>query len=107
MGLQHFHDNDAGGSQHGDVRGGLTAWGAELIERLEERGWVVDLAHSSVDVIRDVLKMATKCEKKSLRYESSHLSSFCALNQISAVPSAAAQALAVAGRTCDERVREK
>lgn len=61
MGLHHFHDNDAGGSRHGHDRGGLSEWGVALVEQLEERGWVVDLAHSSQEVIRDVLKMATKC----------------------------------------------
>lgn len=69
MGLHHFHDNDAGGSRHGDARSGLTVWGAALVEQLEERGWVVDLAHSSAAVIRDVLKMATKCVACARRRE--------------------------------------
>ena len=60
MGLHHFADNAAGGSQHGAERGGLTPWGAALIARCEAAGVAVDLAHSSAAVVADALRVATK-----------------------------------------------
>ncbi len=58
VGLQHFFDNDAGGSAHGLVAGGLTGFGRELVRRLEARRMLVDVAHSSPAVVDDVLAMA-------------------------------------------------
>lgn len=55
MGLQHFADNAAGGSAHGTHRGGLTPWGRQLLGSLASKGWVVDLAHSSREVIADAI----------------------------------------------------
>ena len=60
IGLQHFADNHAGGSAHGEERGGLTPWGRELIAAMEAKGMVLDLAHSSAAVIADVLAMPGK-----------------------------------------------
>ena len=39
MGLHHFHDNEAGGSVHGEERGGLTDWGRQLLRWMAEHGW--------------------------------------------------------------------
>ena len=60
IGLAHFFDNDYAGSAHGLTKGGLTDRGRELVARMEERGIVVDLAHSSEATIRDVLAIARK-----------------------------------------------
>ena len=60
LGLQHFADNDAGGSLHGAERGGLTPWGAQLLRRCEALGVAVDLAHASEAVVADALRLATK-----------------------------------------------
>lgn len=60
IGLQHFFDNDAGGSSAGVGKGGLTDFGRELIARMEAAGVVLDLAHSSAAVIDDALAIATK-----------------------------------------------
>jgi membrane dipeptidase len=59
IGLQHFFDNDAGGSAHGVDQGGLTPFGVELVRRIEARRMVVDVAHSSPQVVTDVLDVAT------------------------------------------------
>ena len=59
IGLQHFFDNDAGGSAHGVARGGLTGFGAELVRRMQERRMIVDVAHSSPAVVTDVLALTT------------------------------------------------
>ncbi|MBV7378323.1 dipeptidase [Maritimibacter dapengensis] len=57
MGLQHFFDNELGGSLHGTEGGGLTDFGREVVAELEARPIVLDLAHSSQQVARDVIAM--------------------------------------------------
>lgn len=59
-GLTHFFDNEVGGSAHGLEKGGLTPLGRQVIERLEEKAMLVDLAHASRPLIDDVLAMATR-----------------------------------------------
>ena len=58
VGLVHFFDNAVGGSTHGQARGGLTPFGAEVVRRLETRGMLVDLAHASEPLVDDVLAIA-------------------------------------------------
>ena len=60
MSLSHLFDNAFGGSAHGVVKGGLTAAGREMVERMEARGMIVDVAHASAATIDDVLAMATR-----------------------------------------------
>jgi membrane dipeptidase len=60
LGLTHFFDNVFAGSAHGTTKGGLTAIGRDLVERLEERSILVDLAHASTAVIDDVLAIAKR-----------------------------------------------
>ena len=60
IGLAHFFDNEFAGSAHGMAKGGLTEMGRELVRRMEARGMVIDLAHSSPATIDDVLAMATR-----------------------------------------------
>jgi membrane dipeptidase len=60
VGLAHFFDNAFGGSAHGIDKGGLTAAGRDIVERLEERSILVDLAHASSAVIDDVLAIAKR-----------------------------------------------
>lgn len=60
MSPSHFFDNAFGGSAHGVSKGGLTAAGREMIERMEARRMVVDVAHASSAAIDDVLAMATR-----------------------------------------------
>lgn len=55
MGLQHFFDNELGGSLHGQSGAGLTAFGREALARMRELGIIVDLAHSSEAVVVDVM----------------------------------------------------
>jgi microsomal dipeptidase-like Zn-dependent dipeptidase len=59
LGLTHFFDNEVGGSAHGVVRGGLTDFGAAVLARAAELGILVDLAHASPALMRDVLARAT------------------------------------------------
>lgn len=60
IGLAHFFDNAFAGSAHGVAKSGLTAKGRELVARMQERGVLVDLSHSSPRTIRDVLAMARR-----------------------------------------------
>lgn len=59
-GLVHQFDNELGGSSQGVDRGGLTPFGRGVVKRMEERGMIVDLAHASPPLIRDVVTMATR-----------------------------------------------
>lgn len=59
-GLTHFFDNEVGGSAHGLEKGGLTPLGRQVVQRLQEKGVLIDLAHASKATIDDVLAMTTK-----------------------------------------------
>lgn len=57
IGLQHFFDNELGGSLHGEADAGLTEFGRAVVEEVVARGMVLDLAHSSYAVAREVVEM--------------------------------------------------
>jgi len=57
MGLQHFFDNELGGSMHGRSQAGLTGFGRAAVKKMREKGIIIDVAHSSVQVVRDVLEL--------------------------------------------------
>ncbi len=57
IGLQHFFDNALGGSLHGTGNHGLTGFGREVVAEVTRRGMIIDVAHSSPQVVRDVLDM--------------------------------------------------
>jgi membrane dipeptidase len=60
MGVTHFFDNDLGGSAHGIAKGGLTDKGRSLVQRMQSISMIVDLAHASPAIIRDVLAISQK-----------------------------------------------
>lgn len=60
MGLQHFFDNELGGSLHGEVQGGLTAFGQRVVERMDELEMIIDVAHSSEAVVNNVLALTKR-----------------------------------------------
>ncbi len=60
IGLQHFFDNELGGSLHGVSKGGLSPFGIEAVRAIEDMGMIVDVAHSSEKVVDDVLAYATR-----------------------------------------------
>ena len=60
IGLTHFFDTDVGGSAHGRVKGGLTPMGRDVLGRAAELGIMVDLAHASAALIRDVTRATTR-----------------------------------------------
>ncbi len=55
--LQHFFDNELGGSLHGLGNKGLTDFGRQVVREVVKRQLILDLAHSSQQVVRDVLDM--------------------------------------------------
>ena len=55
LGLQHFFDNELGGSLHGISNAGLTEFGRAAVISAEKTGMIIDVAHSSEAVVRDVL----------------------------------------------------
>jgi membrane dipeptidase len=57
--LTHSYDNEAAGSSQGLKRGGLTSFGRELVQQIQSKGIILDLAHASPQTITDVLQMIT------------------------------------------------
>jgi len=55
--LQHFFDNELGGTLHSHENNGLTDFGRQVVTEVAKRGMVLDIAHSSPQVARDVLAM--------------------------------------------------
>lgn len=59
-GLTHFFDNELAGSMHGEGKGGLTPLGRQIVQDMEAKGLVVDIAHASHAAVAEILAMATK-----------------------------------------------
>jgi len=59
-GLAHFFDNEVAGSAHGVVKGGLSPLGRRVVQRMQQLGMIVDLAHVSPRAFDDVLEMASR-----------------------------------------------
>lgn len=59
VGLTHFFDNELGASLHGQAGddAGLTDFGREVVQAMVARGMIIDLAHASPGVAREVLAM--------------------------------------------------
>jgi microsomal dipeptidase-like Zn-dependent dipeptidase len=56
----HFFDTAFGGSVHGIEQHGLTAKGREMVWRMEARGILLDVAHSSARTIDDALSVSAR-----------------------------------------------
>ncbi|SMO55832.1 dipeptidase [Paracoccus laeviglucosivorans] len=59
IGLTHFFDNELGGSLHGEggTASGLSEFGQQVVREMQERRMIIDLAHASPQMVRDVLAM--------------------------------------------------
>ena len=51
----HFFDDEFAGSSAGVNKGGLTPLGLRLVQRMNEKRVIIDLAHASPQTIRDIL----------------------------------------------------
>ncbi|UTW56384.1 dipeptidase [Kordiimonas sp. SCSIO 12610] len=60
VGLTHFFDNELGGSLHGKNGLGLSDFGKQVIQQLDEKEIIIDLAHASEAMARDVLALSTR-----------------------------------------------
>jgi microsomal dipeptidase-like Zn-dependent dipeptidase len=58
VGLTHFFDNELGGSLHGISHEGLNEFGREVVRRVNELGMIIDVAHASPQMVRDVLEIS-------------------------------------------------
>ena len=58
MSLQHFFDNKLGGSLHGISGGGLTEFGEDAINEMLRLDIIIDVSHSSENVVKDVLEIS-------------------------------------------------
>jgi membrane dipeptidase len=59
-GLTHFFDNELAGSMHGIKKGGLTPFGRDIVQRMEAKGMIVDIAHCSQTCVTEILAMARR-----------------------------------------------
>lgn len=59
-GLTHFFDNELAGSMHGLKKGGLTPFGRDIVQRMEAKGMIIDIAHLSHTGVTELLAMATR-----------------------------------------------
>src|SRR5690606_18876179 len=57
LGLTHFFDNELGGSLHGEggSGAGLSPFGRQVVEEMMAKRMIIDLAHASPQMVRDVL----------------------------------------------------
>ncbi len=60
MSLQHFFDNKLGGSLHGASDQGLSEFGRQAVEKMQQMNIIVDLSHSSNQTVRDVLAITQR-----------------------------------------------
>ena len=59
MSLHHFFDNKLGGSLHGTSQSGLTEFGKNVIHRMGELNIMLDVSHSSEQVVKDVMALTS------------------------------------------------
>ena len=60
IGPTHFFDNELGGSAHGITKGGLSDFGHQVIDRMDELGMIIDVAHAAPAMIDDILEQTTR-----------------------------------------------
>ncbi len=60
MGLQHFFDNELGGSLHGVDKSGLTSFGRAAVTIMDNLGIIIDVAHSSEQVVQETLEVTKR-----------------------------------------------
>ena len=59
-GLTHFSANALAGPMHGPKKGGLTPLGRQVVETMEAKGMIVDIAHCSAACVADILEIARR-----------------------------------------------
>jgi microsomal dipeptidase-like Zn-dependent dipeptidase len=59
VGLTHFFDNELGGSLHGISGDGLSDFGRSVVQRANELGAIIDVAHASPRMVAEVLQLSS------------------------------------------------
>lgn len=59
-GLTHFFDNAVGGSLHGISGEGLSQFGRQVVQRANQLGIIIDIAHASPAMVDDILSLSTR-----------------------------------------------
>jgi membrane dipeptidase len=59
IGLNHYFNNELGGASLDAGDDGLTGFGREVVKQLNQKGMIIDLAHSSPRLLDDVLDITT------------------------------------------------
>ena len=57
FGLNHFTDNQVGGSLHGSEKYGLSEFGKQVIKKVVDLNMIIDMAHASESHMKDVLDL--------------------------------------------------
>lgn len=60
FGLQHFFDNQLGGSLHGIKKRGLTPFGKRAVGEIIKNNLIIDVSHSSEAVVKEILKNSSR-----------------------------------------------
>lgn len=60
MSLHHFFDNKLGASLHGQSQSGLTEFGREVIRKINQLNVILDVSHSSEQVVTETLAVSDK-----------------------------------------------
>ena len=60
LGFTHFFDNEVGGSSAGIEQGGLTELGKRVVDEMDKRNMIIDLAHASPELVDDILRRSKK-----------------------------------------------
>jgi len=60
IGFAHFFDNELGGSAHGVNKGGITEFGKQVLQRMDELEMFIDISHASPALTEDVFRLSTR-----------------------------------------------
>jgi len=60
IGFSHFFDNALGGSAHGIIKGGITEFGKQVLQRMDELEMLVDISHASPALIEDIFRLTKR-----------------------------------------------
>jgi len=60
IGFTHFFDNALGGSTHGINKGGITEFGKQVLNRMDELEMFIDISHASSSLINDIFTLTKR-----------------------------------------------
>jgi len=60
IGFAHFFDNKLGGSAHGIRKAGITEFGKQVLQQIDELEMFVDISHASPALIKDIFALSNR-----------------------------------------------